>query len=195
MFPLRKSVSIATTSPITGAASTSSVEAPEHPTTSVVAEPSTFPPGDVSVSEEKMPEDLPMTSLTTSSGAALPKATQDEALTQIMELEKKHHDHVVVSIRINVFQETLYLYCHLLILLTCLGACQAFVERSNQSLALLKQSNQLLARAESAEAKSAEEQERYEKQEKEHLAAIAVLQEQVDSLKEKNKELSASLKG
>jgi len=142
-----------------------------------------------------MPEDLPMTSLTTSSGAALPKATQDEALTQIMELEKKHHDHIVVSIRINVFQETLYMYCHLLISLTCLGACQAFVERSNQSLALLKQSNQLLARAESAEAKSAEEQERYEKQEKEHLAAIAVLQEQVDSLKEKNKELLASLKG
>ncbi|CAD6342768.1 unnamed protein product [Miscanthus lutarioriparius] len=49
-------------------------------------------------------------------------------------------------------------------------------------------------RAESAEAKSVEEQERYAKQEEDHLAAIAVLQEQVDSLKEKNKELSASLK-
>ena len=59
----------------------------------------------------------------------------------------------------------------------------------------MKQSNQLLARAESAEAKSVEEQERYAKQEEDHLAAIAVLQEQVDSLKEKNKELSASLKG
>ena len=57
------------------------------------------------------------------------------------------------------------------------------------------QSNQLLARAESAKAKSAEEQECYAKQEKDHLVAIAILQEQVDSLKEKNKELSASLKG
>jgi ABC-type uncharacterized transport system involved in gliding motility auxiliary subunit len=43
------------------------------------------------------------------------------------------------------------------------------------------QSNQLLARAESAKAKSAEEQERYAKQEKDHLAAIAILQEQVDA--------------
>lgn len=176
MFALRKSVSIAATSAIIGAAPSSSFEAPEHPTTFVVTEPSTFPPGDVSAHEE--------------------------ALNLKMELEKKHHDHIAVSIRINIFQETLYLYCHLDISLTCLGACQTFVERERQNLALLKQSlalvkqsNQLLARAESAEAKSVEEQERYAKQEEDHLDAIAVLQEQVDSLKEKNKELSASLKG
>jgi len=111
MFALRKSVLRVATSRITGAASSSSVEAPEHLTTSVVtelstfppAEPSTFSPGDVSASEDKMPKDLPM--LTTSSGAALPMATKYEALTQTMELEKKYNDDMV-SIRINVFQET-----------------------------------------------------------------------------------------
>lgn len=71
-------------------------------------------------------------------------------------------------------------------------ACQTFVKLSGQKLALF---DQLLALTESAEAKLAEEQERYDKQEKDHLAGIATLQEQVDSLEEKNKELSASLKG
>jgi hypothetical protein len=96
-----------------------------------------------------------------------------------------------------MYFKKLYLYCHLLILLTCLGACQTSVEQLiKQQLALLKQpSQQLLAWAESAEAKSAEEQERYAKQEKDHQATIVVLQEQLDSLMEKNKELSASLKG
>jgi len=100
MFALRKSVSRAATSRITGAASSSSVEAPQHLTTSVVTEPSTFPPGDVSASEDKMPKDLPM--LTTSSRAALPMATKYEALTQTMELGKKYNDDMV-SICINVF--------------------------------------------------------------------------------------------
>ena len=97
---------------------------------------------------------------------------------------------------VSIYFKTLYLYYHLLILLTSLGACQTSVEQLiKQQLALLKQpSQQLLAWAESAEAKSAEEQERYAKQEKDHQAAIAVLQEKLDSLKEKNKELSASLK-
>jgi len=96
-----------------------------------------------------------------------------------------------------MYFKKLYVYCHLLILLTCLGACHTSVEQLiKQQLALLKQpSQQLFAWAESAEAKSAEEQERYAKQEKDHQAAIGVLQEQLDSLKEKNNELSASLKG
>jgi len=59
--------------------------------------------------------------------------------------------------------------------------------------ALVKQANQLLARAESAESKLVEVQKRCAKQEEDRLAAIAVQQEQVESLKEKNNKLLASL--
>ena len=73
-------------------------EASQHLTT-VVTEPSTRPFGDASANYGKMPEGLPMTLATTSSGPWLPEATQatlleqvvvaeaeDETLTETMEL-------------------------------------------------------------------------------------------------------------
>jgi hypothetical protein len=61
--------------------------------------------------------------------------------------------------------------------------------------ALLKQTNQLLTRAESAEAKLAEKQERSAKLRTCHLAVLAVLEKQINSLKEENTKISTSLKG
>ena len=81
------------------------------------------------------------------------------------------------------------------ILLTCLGTCRSFFELFKKNSALLKQANQLLTRTESAEAKLAEKQECSAKLRTCHLAALAALKEQIDSLMEENAKILTSLKG